>query len=511
MSLAQRMLAAFEGSKVAHGTTKVGKIGRNGKAEADSRIVREPLTQELMQGHIDGKQGVGAIPINEDNKCRWGALDIDIYDLDQNELQARIKKLKFPLLHCRSKSGGAHLYLFLEEYEQASVVREYLLEMAVALGHSGCEIFPKQDKILSERGDVGNFINLPYFNADLPQRYCFDENVQSLELEDFLNYIDTKSTKVASLEKLRTKKQRKQFSDGPPCMQHMFSDGPVADDRNKKMFMAGVYARLKHTDDWKQQMETMNQQLFTTPLDAKEMLALQKSLERKEYFYTCEQEPFKSYCDKELCMSRRFGVGDAEEVAVSVGSLLVQLSEPRLYFLSVAGQRVQLNSEQLQNQRLFQRACIEQIQVSTPILKERVWQKLLQSLLANSTKQEVPEELTLTGEFKDLLRQYCTSQIRAMHPEEMLSGKPWTDNSGYTSFLISGLMEFLHNRRFKAFTRAQIQEILKQMNNNQECHGHKSINKADGSRSTTRVWWVPAFENMEVFLPVEEISNDIPF
>jgi hypothetical protein len=72
-------------------------------------------------------------------------------------------------------------------------------------------------------------------------------------------------------------------------------------------------------------------------------------------------------------------------------------------------------------------------------------------------------------------------------------------------------MEFLHNRRFKAFTRAQIQEILKQLNGNKECHGHKAINKADGSRSTIRVWWVPAFENIDVSLPVEEINNDIPF
>ncbi len=68
MSLADRMLAAFEGSKVAHGTTTVGRIGRNGKADADSRIVRQALTVKIMQGHIDGEQGVGAIPINEENK-----------------------------------------------------------------------------------------------------------------------------------------------------------------------------------------------------------------------------------------------------------------------------------------------------------------------------------------------------------------------------------------------------------------------------------------------------------
>jgi hypothetical protein len=296
MSLAQRMLAAFEGSKVAHGTTTVGKLNRSGKAEADSRIVREPLTEQIMQGHIDGKQGIGAIPINDENNCRWGALDIDIYDLDHNKLQANIRKLELPLLHCRSKSGGAHLYLFLDDYEPANVVREYLSEMAVSLGHSGCEIFPKQDKILADRGDVGNFINLPYFNAELPQRYCFNAAVEAVELDEFVDMIESSKTPLSALEKLRTKKQRTQFGDGPPCLQHLFRDGPNSDDRNKKLFMCGVYCRMKHPDDWVKQFETMNHQLFTTPLDAKEVLGLQKSLDKKEYFYTCEQEPFKSYC-----------------------------------------------------------------------------------------------------------------------------------------------------------------------------------------------------------------------
>jgi hypothetical protein len=154
---------------------------------------------------------------------------------------------------------------------------------------------------------------------------------------------------------------------------------------------------------------------------------------------------------------------------------------------------------------------MEQIQIAPPILKPKTWQTLLRKLMSESTKQEVPEELTLTGEFKELLRIFCTSKIRAMHPEEMLAGKPWTDNQGYTYFTMSGLTEFLHNRRFKGFTRAQIQEILKQMNDNQDCHGHKNVNKEDGSRSTIRVWWVPAFENMEGALPIQEISNDIPF
>ena len=94
MSLAQDILATFEGSRVAHGTTHVGRIGRNGKADADSRIVREPLTEEKIQAHFDGKLGGGAIPINDKNECRWGALDLDIYDLDHQTLQQNILKLK---------------------------------------------------------------------------------------------------------------------------------------------------------------------------------------------------------------------------------------------------------------------------------------------------------------------------------------------------------------------------------------------------------------------------------
>ena len=52
MLLAKKLLDIFQGSTVAHGTTKVGRTGRNGKADADSRIIREPLTVEKMEGHI---------------------------------------------------------------------------------------------------------------------------------------------------------------------------------------------------------------------------------------------------------------------------------------------------------------------------------------------------------------------------------------------------------------------------------------------------------------------------
>jgi len=192
------MLAAFEGSKVAHGTTKVGRTGRTGKAEADSRIVREPLTEAKIEAHLRGGMGVGGIPINVDNQCKWGALDIDVYDLDHKALQQKIQKLKLPLVHCRTKSGGAHLYLFLDQFYDAKDVREFLTEFAIALGHSGCEVFPKQDTILSDRGDVGNFINMPYQNADMTMRYAFNEQGEAMDLGEFLDKIEASRVSLSN-------------------------------------------------------------------------------------------------------------------------------------------------------------------------------------------------------------------------------------------------------------------------------------------------------------------------
>jgi hypothetical protein len=237
MSQAKRLLAAYMGAAAAHGTTTVGRVGRDGKAEGKSRIVREPLTEEIVQGHIDGKQGVGAIPINEDNMCKFGAIDVDVYDLNHKELQEKICKLDLPLLHCRSKSGGAHLYVFLKDWEPAAVAREYLTEMAILLGHSGCEIFPKQDKIIAERGDVGNFINMPYFDAEMPQRFCYNKKIEAMELDEFLTEIDNKSVNLSDLEAIRaTQSVRKHFEDGPPCLRHIFADGPQSAPRNKLLF-----------------------------------------------------------------------------------------------------------------------------------------------------------------------------------------------------------------------------------------------------------------------------------
>jgi hypothetical protein len=504
------MLAAFEGSKVAHGTTKVGRTGRTGKAEADSRIVREPLTEAKIEAHLRGGTGVGGIPINVDNQCKWGALDIDVYDLDHKALQQKIQKLKLPLVHCRTKSGGAHLYLFLDQFYDAKDVREFLTEFAIALGHSGCEVFPKQDTILSDRGDVGNFINMPYQNAEMTMRYAFNEQGEAMDLGEFLDRVEASRVSLSQLEGIQLSKKRKHFTDGPPCLEHLFADGPVSSDRNKSLFNCGVYCRKKSPDEWVKEMEDMNRRLFADPLGSSEVAGVQKSLDRKDYGYTCKDEPFRSHCDVQLCRTRPHGIDSNTPDMPKLGGLTILMSEPRLYFMDVDGHRIQLNTEQLQSQTLWQREVMEQSTVMPPKIKEPDYQGKIAQMLRDATRLEAPEELTVRGQFKEVLRQYCTSRIRAMEPAELKMGKPWTEK-GRTMFTMPGLEEFLRQRHFNYRSRAEIQEHLKAINGTEHCHGHKAIPKEGGKPSTVRVWWVPAFEEDEVSLNVKEIENDVPF
>ena len=56
------------------------------------------------------------------------------------------------------------------------MMRDKLKTYAAAIGHARAEIFPKQEKINIERGDVGSFLNLPYHNLDNTVRYAFDSD-----------------------------------------------------------------------------------------------------------------------------------------------------------------------------------------------------------------------------------------------------------------------------------------------------------------------------------------------
>ena len=198
----------FAGLKLAYGCYRPNEDNGPGKQKGQYRVVSEEVTDErlleLWENHLKGEESLGIVPIQEDNTCVWGAIDIDTYPLKHDDLVERlVKRNKLPFIIGRSKSGGAHIYCFVKEPVAASVMQGKLKEIASALGYGTAEIFPKQTKLLLEKGDRGNILNMPYFGGETSTRYCHDDKgIAILDLKQFIKHAKSKKITKRELENL---------------------------------------------------------------------------------------------------------------------------------------------------------------------------------------------------------------------------------------------------------------------------------------------------------------------
>ena len=176
----EKFIQIFSGLDRAYGQTQSRSKNEAGKLEAKSWIEKENLTKEKWHDHLEGKEpSLGIIPIRDDNTCTWGAIDIDTYDgFDHKKLITKIVEKKLPLVVCKSKSGGAHVFLFVKEPATAKDMQIKLTEIAAWLGYGESEIFPKQIELNSK--GTGNFLNLPYNHPEFPTRYALDDEGNAL-------------------------------------------------------------------------------------------------------------------------------------------------------------------------------------------------------------------------------------------------------------------------------------------------------------------------------------------
>lgn len=480
----------FQGLDSAYGTYQIEGQRQDGKQNGKARVIRQPPSDDLWERHLGGVEpSLGIIPIRADNTCFWGCIDIDTYPLDHAAIVARIRKLKLPLIVFRSKSGGAHVFMFTKTPISAADMQSHLKLFAAYLGYSGCEIFPKQTKLLVDRGDTGNFLNLPYFGGDRGNRYAFKDNGEAASLEEFYDLFDLHA--VAEGTEIPSPKQDDILPNGPPCLQLLCTQGFPEGTRNNGLFNIGVYLRKAFPDTWEDELLKSNQAYMDPPLPLAEINTLVKQLKKKDYMYRCKSAPIDSHCNKQICKTRQYGVGSGSHEGPSISALSKYASDPPLWFLDVEGQRIELTTEELQQQHKFQVVCMNKINVAPPTMKKGDWEGLLNGLLRQMVETqaitEAPEDTSNEGRFMDLLEEFCTHMQSAMDREEILMGRPWTDeDEKVTLFRLKDLEAFLTRNKFVTLTSAKIAQRLRSIEGKPDSIFVKG--------RTVRVWRIPAFE-----------------
>ena len=327
----KRYIKYFDGYRAAYGLAdfndpKAFVDPENGKKKPVYRWNYELLTEKVYEAHIQGNLSIGIQPCNENKEARLGVIDIDPKDYDDFNKKFFIDKIQefdLPLIPIESKSGGLHLWIFIDGFMSAKDIVSFLTNLLPLFKlKPNTEIFPKQTELTTdeETGNLkpGQFINLPYYGG---KRKALNVDGTPFDIEKFLTVIEANLISKEDLTKITENIDQKIYEgvdgdllDGPPCLADIskISNREGFDGKDRFMYNYHVFAKMKYPDGWEQKVKNAPVKFFeerhANAWDNKILTAKLKSWKRSDKGYTCTQSPLSDFCKKGICVKKRFGV-----------------------------------------------------------------------------------------------------------------------------------------------------------------------------------------------------------
>lgn len=376
-----------------------------------------PALLEDFIAHIQGVIGVGVVPIQDDDTCQFAVLDVDNHDSDEDiplhPFAEKIAVLKLPLVACRSKSGGIHAYLFLDKPVSCQRVRVMMTQFAIQLGVAGCEVFPKQGKLSTTnegKKQQGNWINLPYFDADKTMRYAVIGD-KRLSLLEFLDYVEKNRVGEASLKA----QALSEHPDAPPCVQRMYANGVAQGHRNEGLYAVGVYQRKRNPDDYKAKTFEANQTIFSRALGRAEAERTINSAGKADYGYRCNEEPCRSLCDRGVCLTRKYGITPVDAERIDTVDALPEFtdltkfeSDPVKWEFRVGGVKItNISTDELLDWRAIRSLIAARLTKGVPLIKTPEWERILFPMMKEARIIETPDDASIAGLMRERLREFA--------------------------------------------------------------------------------------------------------
>ncbi len=327
----KRYIKYFDGYREAYGLAdfehEEAKIDpESGKKRPVYRWNFEPLTEEIYNSHVEGKISIGIQPCNTDKEARLGVIDIDpkdYADFDKKFFIDKIQEFDLPLIPVESKSGGLHLWIFIDEFMSAKDIVSFLTNLLPLFKlKPNTEIFPKQTELTRDEstGKIGpgQFINLPYYGGE---RKGLNVDGTSFTLDNFLQLIEANTVSKNDLQQITEGIDKKiyegvngDFIDGPPCMAVLskLSKEKNFDGKDRFMYNYHVLVKMKYPDTWEDKVKNAPVKYFEeihgNAWTDQKLKAKIKSWAKTEKGYTCNQDPLFEHCKKGICVKKKFGV-----------------------------------------------------------------------------------------------------------------------------------------------------------------------------------------------------------
>ncbi len=291
--------------------------GRNDCYGYNALCIKEKLTPEIYNQHLEGLRRIGVYPIYDKNFVNFFVVDIDVQDFGMAlSVKQRAEKMKIKMYLERSKGKGYHIWCFFDKPIEA-VKPRLIFEMILEELEIKTEIFPKQDEI-SENIPYGNFIFLPLFGGDTKEgKTCFvnDQdkviiyNANSLNKLEFTKVQDIEDViEMNSLERRQVilkengTTEPRVLTKSLPCIDKI-KKGVQKGHRNAACFRLVIFYKERGTpkDDIVTLINTWNVKNHV-PLNARELSTILESVFKGGYKgYGCDDGIITHYCEKSAC------------------------------------------------------------------------------------------------------------------------------------------------------------------------------------------------------------------
>lgn len=455
----------FKGNASAHGVTEVGEI-IDGKAQSKSKLVYEEITPAVLQRHLTGQLSIGIAPIMEDGNCYFGAIDIDDYQYDLQDVINAIDDFNLPLVPCYSKSKKLHIYIFFTDPAPAEEVQRLLRWYANAFAcNKKVEIFPKQSRVKSTN-TFYSWINIPYFDAGNMDNHRKMVTKNGLvRLEEALSLMQEKRLSLAEHDAFI---ENFEYHDAPPCILSgiLLRDiGPG--QRNNWLFSCGVYLRLKDENcDLRTLLTDINHSLKDPIPDAELEATVIRGFNRKSYFYMCAN---LERCNKTECVQREFGIDSKASTGLEYGDLTQYLTDPPYYEWIVNGQKLTFwNEQEILTQGKFQALCLRQLHLVPRKVKDERWARIITRACENiSVIQPAVEsgDFGAGSTFYDLTCSFFNSKRKADNLTQLQMGRVFVDSStNEYVFTAKSFIDFLvHKNDFTQYKPIEMRARLQQL------------------------------------------------
>jgi len=474
----EKYIKFFEGYRHAYGVADMSTLKIDPESRKQKPIYRwndEELTDKVYKNHLEGTQSIGVQPCNENSQARFGVIDVDpndYGDFDKKFFIDTLQEYKLPLIPVLSKSGGLHLYMFMDGFTEASLIKSFLSNLLPIFKlKPDTEIFPKQTQLTkdNETGKLnkGNFINLPYFKKS--ERVAINLDGKPFTFDQFVEVIESNTVSkddlkiiTESIEKQDMEGVDEEFIEGPPCLAHLskIMKDPKFDGKDRFMYNYHVMVKMKYPDSWQQKVKNAPVKYFfgehANAWDDKTVNAKVRSWSKQYKGYTCTQSPISEHCKKGICVKKRFGIlaGSKGNYPVLTNLKKIDLDpEPEYEFDvtkpdGISTATVHCRSiEHLNDQRKRRNAIAKAAGFPPPIIKGDEDQTVLETLFKTQKLVHPPIGTSPKEKLHDVLHAKINGP-KAMNDASFKSGTVLIED-GYAYFKFDKFYDKLRSKNWK--------------------------------------------------------------